>query len=211
MNISRLRLVAGPNGAGKTTFTEQLLKHQVNLGVYINPDNIAKTLSGEPEWRAKAAQQLAIRQREQLLSEGQSMTYESVMSHPSHLDFLKRAKQAGYRTYLYFIGLDSPRMSEDRVKEREKNGGHGVPQHLIAPRYHRVMNQLFEACLLVNRAYLFDNSYNYSLVAEIDEGNCLIREETPASRLTWFNQQVVKKFRDYSLVNMADLKIYLPK
>lgn len=192
--MNRLRLVAGPNGAGKTTFTKQLLTHHVNLGVYVNPDDIAKTLHGDPESCAKEAQQIAIHTREQLLFKGKSMTYESVMSHPSHLDFLKRAKQAGYRTYLYFIGLDSPRISEDRVREREKSGGHGVPLHLIAPRYQRVMNQLFEACLLVDRAYLFDNSYNYSLVAEIEEGRCIIHEESLASRLAWFNQQVLAKF-----------------
>jgi predicted ABC-type ATPase len=54
------------------------------------------------------------------------MTYESVMSHSSHLDFLKRAKKIGYKTYLYFIGVESTNISKDRVKEREKNGGHGV-------------------------------------------------------------------------------------
>jgi predicted ABC-type ATPase len=122
MKTPRLRLVAGPNGAGKSTFTEKLLKQHVNLGVYVNPDEIASTLIGDELSRAKEAQQIAIRQREQLLCEGHSMTYESVMSHHSHLDFLKRVQKAGYRTYLYFIGIESPSISGDRVKEREKNG-----------------------------------------------------------------------------------------
>jgi predicted ABC-type ATPase len=39
--------VAGPNGAGKSTFTEEILTKHVNLGVYINPDEIAKTLIGD--------------------------------------------------------------------------------------------------------------------------------------------------------------------
>jgi predicted ABC-type ATPase len=73
MNTSRLRLVAGPNGAGKSTFTEEVLKKYVNLGVYVNPDEIAKTVIGEELFRAKEAQQVAIRQREQLLREGQSI------------------------------------------------------------------------------------------------------------------------------------------
>jgi predicted ABC-type ATPase len=94
MKIPRLRLVAGPNGAGKSTFTEKLLKEHVNLGVYVNPDEIAATLIGDELSRAKEAQQIAIRQREQLLCECQSMTYESVMSHHSHLDFLKRVQKA---------------------------------------------------------------------------------------------------------------------
>jgi predicted ABC-type ATPase len=198
-NTPRLRLVAGPNGAGKSTFTEKLLKKQVNLGIYVNPDEIAKTLTGD-EWpRAKEAQQIAIRQRKQLLYESQSMTYESVMSHHSHIDFLKQAKEAGYRTYLYFIGLESPSLSEDRVREREKNGGHGVPPEKIAPRYHRVMNQLVEACLLVDRAYIFDNSYNYSLIAEIHDGECTIREENPAVQFSWFQKYFVEKLSQQQL------------
>ncbi|EDN68407.1 conserved hypothetical protein [Beggiatoa sp. PS] len=196
MNTSRLRLVAGPNGAGKSTFTEEVLKKYVNLGVYVNPDEIAKTVIGEELFRAKEAQQVAIRQREQLLREGQSMTYESVMSHPSHLDFLKRAKEKGYRTYLYFIGVQSPSISEDRVKEREKNGGHGVPKEKIAPRYNRVMNQLSEACNLVDRAYIFDNSITYSLVAEIHNYHLSIHSDNPATQLSWVKKYLFEKLNE---------------
>jgi predicted ABC-type ATPase len=196
MNTSRLRLVAGPNGAGKSTFTEEVLKKYVNLGVYVNPDEIAKTVIGEELFRAKEAQQVAIRQREQLLREGQSMTYESVMSHPSHLDFLKQAKEKGYRTYLYFIGVQSPSISEDRVKEREKNGGHGVPKEKIAPRYNRVMNQLSEACSLVDRAYIFDNSITYSLVAEIHNCHLCIHSDNPATQLSWVKKYLFEKLNE---------------
>jgi predicted ABC-type ATPase len=58
MNTPRLRLVAGPNGAGKSTFTEKLLKKHVNMGVYINPDEVAKTLIDDEICRAKAAQKM---------------------------------------------------------------------------------------------------------------------------------------------------------
>jgi predicted ABC-type ATPase len=197
MSTSRLRLVAGPNGAGKSTFTEEIVTKHVNLGVYINPDEIAKTLTGDEIFRAKEAQQIAKQQREQLLGEGQSMTYESVMSHPSHLDFLKRAKEADYKTYLYFIGVESPSISEDRVKEREKSGGHGVPQEKIAPRYDRTMGQLRKACLQVDRAYVFDNSLqSYSLVAEIHKGELTIHHDNLATQLSWFKEHLVEKFNE---------------
>jgi len=129
MNTPRLRLVAGPNGAGKSTFTENILQKHLSLGVYVNPDEIAKTREGDELSRAKDAQQLAIQQRERLLLEGQSMTYESVMSHFSHLEFIKRAKAADYRTYLYFIGVENPEINKERVKNREKLGGHGVREN----------------------------------------------------------------------------------
>jgi predicted ABC-type ATPase len=100
--MARLRLIAGPNGAGKSTFTSEILIKHVDLGIYINPDEIAITLEGDDLVRAKKAQQIAVQQREQLLIESQSISYESVMSHPSHLDFLQRAKTYGYRDLSLF-------------------------------------------------------------------------------------------------------------
>ncbi|MEN8215050.1 MAG: zeta toxin family protein [Pseudomonadota bacterium] len=191
----RLRLVAGPNGSGKSTFTADILQEHVSLGVYVNPDEIAKTLEGEELTRAKDAQQAAVLQREQLLLEGQSMTYESVMSHPSHLDFLNRAKIAGYRTYLYFVGVENPDINKERVKNREKLGGHGVPAEKIVPRYKRTMAQLFEACLLVNRAYVFDNSLNdYYMVAEVHEGELTVHHDNLAAQLSWYRTHLLNKF-----------------
>jgi predicted ABC-type ATPase len=198
MNSSRLRLVAGPNGSGKSTFTDKILKKSVDLGVYINPDDIAKTLIGDELTRAKQAQQAAVQLREQLLLEGKTMTYESVMSHYSHLEFLQRAKKNGYRTYLYFIGVEDPEISKDRVKNREKIGGHGVPEEKITPRYKRTMAQLFEACLLVNRAYIFDNSMNgYYMVAEIHNGELTVHNDSPAALFSWHKTYLIDKFHEF--------------
>lgn len=103
----RLRLVAGPNGAGKTSLTHWLVKtYGIHLGQYINPDEIAASLEPEisdPVERALAAQKVGKMMRETCLAGHGSLTYESVMSHPSHLDFIRRAKAAGFRTYLYYI------------------------------------------------------------------------------------------------------------
>ncbi|WP_141698874.1 hypothetical protein [Candidatus Marithrix sp. Canyon 246] len=162
----------------------------------MNPDEIAQTLEGEELTRAKKAQQVAVLQREQLLLEGQSMTYESVMSHSSHLDFLKRAKIAGYRTYLYFIGVEHSDINKERVKNREKLGGHGVPEEKIVPRYKRTMEQLFNACLLVNRAYIFDNSLNdYYMVAEVHEAELIVDHDNLAAQLSWHKIHLLNKFK----------------
>jgi predicted ABC-type ATPase len=195
MNISRLRLVAGPNGSGKSTFTDKILQQYVNLGIYVNPDEIAKRLQGDDFTRAKEAQQAAIEQREQLLLNGKSMTYESVMSHHSHLKFLQSAKNIGYRTYLYFIGSEDPDINKDRVKNREKLGGHSVPEEKIVPRYKRTMNQLFDACLLVNRAYIFDNSLDgYYMLTEVHDGKLTIHNDNPAALFSWYQRYLVDKF-----------------
>lgn len=195
MGISRLRLIAGPNGSGKSTFAENVLQEDVSLGIYVNPDEFAKTVTGGDELsRAKEAQQIAVQQREKLLLHGNSMTYESVMSHHSHLEFIRRAKAVGYKTYLYFIGVENPNISKKRVKEREKFGGHGVPEEKITPRYKRTMEQLFEACLLVNRAYVFDNSLNdYQMVAEVHEGELTTHNDNVVAQLSWHKTYLLDK------------------
>ena len=42
--IKRLRIFAGPNGSGKSTITQIVSKH-VNLGHYVNADEIKKYLT----------------------------------------------------------------------------------------------------------------------------------------------------------------------
>jgi len=57
------------------------------------------------------------------------------------------------------------------------------------------MAQLFEACLLVNRAYVFDNSLDdYYMVAEVHESELIIHRENPAAQLSWHQTALIKKF-----------------
>ena len=124
--MPRLRLIAGPNGSGKTTLARYLIQEHVPLGQYINPDDIAKYISlphiltGTAEtlgvaaphydkaeqfdafFAARLAQQIAIGLRSEWVDAQLSLTYESVMSHESHLDFVDYANKAGFESYLYF-------------------------------------------------------------------------------------------------------------
>lgn len=82
------------------------------------------------------------------------------MSHPSKLDFIKEAKEHGFRIYLYFVALSDPEMNIGRVETRVQQGGHNVPAEKIAERYDRTMNLLLDAILLSDKAFIFDNSYS---------------------------------------------------
>ena len=113
-------MIAGPNGSGKTTLARYLISQSVPLGQYINPDDIAKyidffttlqsteallgvsksTMSDGSEqfsstFAAKLAQSIAVGLREEWVDAGLSLTYESVMSHESHLGFVDKANKAG--------------------------------------------------------------------------------------------------------------------
>ena len=78
-----LIIIAGPNGSGKTSITNEILHHDwVENCLYINPDNIAKDIFGD--WNSSeavlSAAQLATKMREECLSEGKSLIFETVLS-----------------------------------------------------------------------------------------------------------------------------------
>ena len=129
--------------------------------------------------------------RHQLLKTGNTFSFETVFSHPSKLDFMKKANQQGYKCYLYFAAVSSPDISVDRVRQRTLLGGHDVPEDKVRKRYSRTLDNLLAAMRLSYRAYLFDNSQTMKLVAEMSEKKMLTfkSEHIPV----WVEEYVLKK------------------
>jgi len=159
-----LLMVAGPNGSGKTTLTRMLRDRGIDFGEYINPDDIAINLEGSYEARVAEAQRVADRRRDECIEARRSFSFETVMSHPSKIDILKRARDAGLVVQLYFVGIDDPRTNVERVALRVAQGGHDVPEDRIVARWHRTMALLADAVELSDRSFVFDNSESGSPV-----------------------------------------------
>ena len=157
----RLIVVAGPNGVGKTAITEQLLRHEWMGGcVYVNPDYIARDEFGD--WNApEAVMKAAVRAeelREQCVRDGHSLAFETVLSMPDKINFIQRAKQAGFFVRLFFVGTDNPAINAKRVALRVMEGGHDVPISKIITRYTRSLANCSVAACIADRAYIYDNS-----------------------------------------------------
>lgn len=45
MGVKRLRIFAGPNGSGKSTITDIVKAAGVHLGVYVNADELKKSIN----------------------------------------------------------------------------------------------------------------------------------------------------------------------
>lgn len=130
--------------------------------------------------------------RQGLIKKQQSFSFETVMSSPDKIEFLKKARLAGYRNYLYFVATKNPQINISRVEVRVKEGGHDVPKDKVESRYYRSLNLLLDAIKLTNRAYIFDNSGEKAvLIVEITDGQQI---EIKTSRTPlWFRNNVLDK------------------
>jgi len=186
-----LVVVAGPNGAGKSTFIGRYVQR---LGLpYVNADHIARVLrAAHPMLTQRELDQRAFdeaeRLRDELLQLRFSFCTETVFSDPvgSKLEFLERARAAGFYVTLVFICLEHPGISIGRVEQRVAQGGHDVPADRLLARFPRTLKNLRGAIPIVNEAFLFDNSSPdapYRLVATYTDGR-LMAKHPPLPRWT---------------------------
>lgn len=131
--------------------------------------------------------------RHKLLEAGKSFTFETVMSSPDKVEFLHKAQENGYRTYLYYVATRDPAINISRVRYRVQMGGHPVPEDKIVTRYERSLDLLMQAVRFSNRAYIFDNSDEDPVwLAEITDGKVL---DMKASQMpVWFKKALWDKF-----------------
>ena len=156
-----LIVIAGPNGSGKTSVTSKILKHEwMEDAVYINPDLVAQERFGD--WNSPDAIRKAVvycqEWREQCLAERKSLIFETVLSADDKIDFIERAKEAGFFVRLFFVCTESPTINASRIAQRVIKGGHDVPITKIISRYQKSILNCKYIATKVDRTYLYDNS-----------------------------------------------------
>ena len=125
-----LIVIAGPNGSGKTTITSKILRHEwMEDAVYVNPDQVAQDKFGD--WNSKEAVMQAVQycedRREDCLRRGKSLIFETVLSSDGKVDFIRRAKEAGFFIRIFFVATNHPSINASRIAQRVMEGGH-LPQ-----------------------------------------------------------------------------------
>lgn len=161
-----LVFLAGPNGAGKSTFYRNFLESQLAGRLpFVNADEIAKALreagaAGSDADYDRLAFDKTEELRHSLLEQRLSFCTETVFSDPegAKLDFLRRARKAGYAVFMVFIGLDHTQLSVARVVQRVGAGGHDISDEKLEQRFPRTLANLRAAIEIVDEAFLFDNS-----------------------------------------------------
>lgn len=182
-----LTVVAGPNGSGKSTLISYLAEKGIELGHYINADDIARARGLTGIEGALTAQRLADEERENCLRQGIDFTFETVMSHESKPQFMARARNEGYVVQLMFVATSNPQLNASRVRARVILGGHDVPLDRILARYHRSISLLPKAILASGRSIVFDNS---RLALKVSDKGL-----SPFVECYWENQLLVTSVR----------------
>ncbi|MBS1615868.1 MAG: zeta toxin family protein [Bacteroidetes bacterium] len=146
----------------------------------------------------KVAQIVARHLREALFAARRRFSFETVFSHESNIDIMRRAAEAGYKVYLYFVATEFPEINQYRVALRVKKGGHHVPPDKVEQRYFRSLDLLYEAAQTAYQAFFFDNSIDdepYRLVEHFKmSGEERVWDQTDQSTWTnWFKKYYVAK------------------
>lgn len=160
-HLPEMIVIAGPNGSGKTSVTQKFLYHKWTEGtLYINPDEVAQEIFGD--WNSTESVIKAARYcrelREECLRSHRSFVFETVMSAEDKVDFIIRAKQAGFFLRLFFISTSHPSINAARIARRVMKGGHDVPISKIISRYYKSIANCKTVAPIVDRLYVYDNS-----------------------------------------------------
>ena len=154
-------MLAGPDGAGKSTLFEVRIKARHPRAEFVNADLLAKEHFGHNAatlQESGVGQQLAEERRKQFMAAGKDIITESTFSHPSKLDLLSQARQAGYKIIVHHVNVRSADISVARVSDRVADGGDPVPEDKIRERYQRNQQLIKQAVTQADNATVWDNS-----------------------------------------------------
>ena len=146
-----ITVFAGPNGSGKSTITT-ISPHVITP--YINADEILRSTHCSDLEAAQKAYELRLR----YVENGQSFSFETVLSTNRNLDLLRTAKSKGFFIRGIFVLTASAELNVFRVEARMQSGGHGVPPEKIRSRYIKSLANIPEFIAICDVCHIYDNT-----------------------------------------------------
>lgn len=152
-------VAAGTNGAGKTSIVQPYI--EASGGAYFNPDQYATALT-EHGMSAAEANALAWRHGFEKLCDaveaGTACAFETTLGGHSVAFQLMRALAFGRRVVILYVGLSSPELHLQRIRERVGRGGHDIPEDKVRQRYDASRRNLLSFIGTEATIRVWDNS-----------------------------------------------------
>jgi predicted ABC-type ATPase len=180
--LKRYIIFAGINGAGKST-----LYNTIDLTgfVRVNTDEILTADGGD--WRnpkdALQAMRKGIDLINDCLANDISFCQETTLTGKMIFNVLEKAKD--YNIEMHYVGLENVDISIERVAERVKLGGHGIPEEDLRRRYDVSLPNLKKAVNICNSVYVYDNSVIFKPIATFKNGKIITRNDLG---INWFKK-----------------------
>ena len=166
-----LYIITGANGSGKSTvgfsylplviqnnyeiFDGDKLSLQKQREVFKNETPSLKEAKRIAwEWLFEHFEKLV----KKALKENMDFVYEGHLPEDGNWSTPRRFKKAGYKFHLIFFGLTDTKLSEVRVMERAKYGGHNVPPYEIHRNYYGNLYQLNKRFKEIDELQIVDTS-----------------------------------------------------
>ena len=176
-------LFAGVNGAGKSTlYNSESLNNDIKNTIRINTDEIVREIG---DWRNNSDQlkaaKMAINLRNECFLYGKSFNEETTLTGKTILKTIDRAKELGYELQLFYVGVNSPEIAKERIKNRVEKGGHHIENDIVEKRYYESLKNLKEILLKFDKVYLYDNSKKYKNIFSFSNNKILFKDNKSIS------------------------------
>lgn len=170
--MKRYVLIAGVNGAGKSTLFS-LIPSLAEVEK-INLDDTVREIGSwqDPKVVAQAAKKVLYRIRE-YFEGGISFSQETTLCGKTIFTNIQNAKSLGYTIEMHYVGLDSPGLAKERVKNRVERGGHGISDLDIERRYIETLDNVSKVLPYCDLAVFYDNTDVFKRVAIYKNGRCV--------------------------------------
>jgi len=159
--IPRIVVLAGTNGAGKSSIGGSAIRS--GGGAYFNPDESARAIRlANPALSVSEANSRAwregVRLLERAIAERLDFTFETTLGGATITALLQRAIESGIEVTVWYVGLATPELHIERVRERVRRGGHDIPETDIRRRYDQSRLNLIRLLPGLAELQVYDNS-----------------------------------------------------
>jgi len=186
--VPSLYIITGSNGAGKSSVGAQYLPETIRNNytsfdgdlLYVKKlRELFPAIVQSPKEARKLTFQLVLDAFEQLTNEAinnrETFVYEGHFTNETTWDTPRRFKAAGYHVNLVFFGLSHPDLSQLRVTDRVKEGGHFVDRLTIEDNFKGNLEKLNDNFGLIDHLTIVDTSeIHHTILATLNCGKIIV-------------------------------------